>query len=83
MKSSIGTQVYFADPYSSWKRGTPEIELLREFFPKGHDFLDNPSYKKAIPLSTAVTVRIALVNAIYALCFNKWIMLLLCTNRSR
>ena len=49
MKSSIGTQVYFADPYSSWKRGTPEIELLREFFPKGHDFLDNPSYKKSYP----------------------------------
>jgi IS30 family transposase len=35
-------KVNFADPYSSWQRGSNENGngLLREFFPKGHDFAE-------------------------------------------
>jgi IS30 family transposase len=54
MEKSVGLCCYFADPYSSYLRGTNENTngLLRQFFPKGTDFkkVSNVELDKAVAL---------------------------------
>jgi IS30 family transposase len=42
LQTALAMQTYFADPYSSWQRGTNEYtnELLRRYYPKRTDFRD-------------------------------------------
>jgi IS30 family transposase len=54
LEKFVGFRCYFADPYSSWQRGTNENAngLLRQFFPKGTDF--NEISKKEIDTAVAL-----------------------------
>jgi IS30 family transposase len=54
LEKSVGFCCYFADPYSSWQRGTNENTngLLRQFFSKGTDFneISHGELDKAVAL---------------------------------
>lgn len=64
MEKTVGLCCYFADPYSSYQRGTNENTngLLRQFFPKGTDF------KKVSDLE--IDKAVALINNRPRKCLN-------------
>jgi IS30 family transposase len=55
---TTGTKVYFANPYSSWERGSNENTngLIRRFFPKSTDF-SKVSYRELVDLEHRLNNR--------------------------
>ncbi len=53
-----GAKVYFANPYSSWERGTNENTngLIRRFFPKTTDF-NKVSYRELVQIQDRLNNR--------------------------
>ncbi|AFM00783.1 transposase, IS30 family [Desulfitobacterium dehalogenans ATCC 51507] len=64
IEKDLNLPIYFADPYSSWQRGTNENSngLLREFFPKATDL--------AKVSENQVATALALINSRPRKCLN-------------
>lgn len=56
--SRLGFKTFFANPYSSWERGTNENTngLIRQYFPKGMD-LSEVSYQRVARIATKLNNR--------------------------
>lgn len=54
----LGFKTYFADPYSSWQRGTNENTngLIRQYFSKQHDF-KNTTYQRVARIAQKLNNR--------------------------
>jgi transposase, IS30 family len=58
LAARLGFQTYFADPYSSWQRGTNENTngLIRQYLPKGSDF-SKLSHQRVAIIEKAINNR--------------------------
>jgi IS30 family transposase len=64
MEKAFGIEVYFADPYSSWQRGTNERHngMLRRFFPKKSNFLKYSDAELTAALAYLNTLERKILN---------------------